>query len=170
MILVQIKNKNKLGIDHVIASIGGSLNQLNPRVVSLKLRETTETSMLVSTQVNFTNPTNHSATIPFVDLLIRYNDSTVAHITAHNISIVTGNNSYVPVEFYWYPLGGGGAKSVEAGRKLLSSYISGQSALDGIIQGTSADALVRLKHNNKHQKPQRHNSLSPRSWRSTISP
>ncbi|CAI7564563.1 unnamed protein product [Penicillium glandicola] len=109
----------------VKTSIGNSLDQLNPRVVSLQLGKTTESSMLVSTQANFTNPTNYSATVPFVDLLVLYNDTVVAHITAKNISVGPGNNSYVPIDFLWCPLDESGLDGVEAGRALFSSYISG---------------------------------------------
>ncbi|KAI3126357.1 hypothetical protein DTO027I6_7032 [Penicillium roqueforti] len=109
----------------VKTSIGNSLDHLNPRIVSLQLGDTTEFSMLVSAQANFTNPTNYSATVPFVDLLVLYNDTVVAHLTAHNISVGPGNNSYVPVDFFWCPLDEAGADGVEAGRALLSSYVSG---------------------------------------------
>ncbi|CAG8891079.1 unnamed protein product [Penicillium egyptiacum] len=88
-------------------------------------RNTTESSMLVSTLANFTNPTNYSATVPFVDLLILYNDTAVAHMTAQNISVGPGNNSYIPIDFSWCPLDAAGVDGVEAGRALLSSYISG---------------------------------------------
>ncbi|KAJ5570946.1 hypothetical protein N7535_004606 [Penicillium sp. DV-2018c] len=110
----------------VKASIGDSLDHLDPRVVSLRVGNTTESSMLVYTQMNFTNPTEYSATIPFVDLLILYNGTAVAHATARDISVTPGNNSFVPVEFYWSPLNAGGEDGLEAGRALLSSYISGR--------------------------------------------
>lgn len=119
-------NQDHFAIDNVIASFGNPLGRLNPRVVSLQLGETTETSMALSTLVNFTNPTQYSATIPFIDLLVLYNDTTVAHITAQNISIVVGNNSYVPVEFLWCPSDLSGDHGVQAGRALFSSYISGE--------------------------------------------
>ncbi|CAG8094403.1 unnamed protein product [Penicillium salamii] len=110
----------------VKTSFGNPLGRLNPLVVSLQLGETTESSMAISTLVNFTNPTQYSATIPFIDLLILSNDTAVAHIVAQNISIVPGHNSYVPVGFLWCPLNSSGMNGVEAGRALLSSYISGQ--------------------------------------------
>jgi hypothetical protein len=122
--------KNILAIDPAIASIGDSLDHLNPRVVSLRLGDTTESSMLVYTQMNFTNPTEYSATIPFVDLLILYNDTAVAHATAQNISVMPGNNSNVPITLFWCPLDADGEDGVEAGRALLSSYVSGWFVLD----------------------------------------
>lgn len=118
-------NQDHFAIDNVIASFGNPLGRLNPRVISLRLGDTTESSMTVSTLVNFTNPTQYSATIPFVDLLILYNDTTVGHIAAQNLSIVAGNNSHVPIDFLWCPLDSSGDHGVEAGRALFSSYISG---------------------------------------------
>ncbi|KAJ5342010.1 hypothetical protein N7541_011134 [Penicillium brevicompactum] len=109
----------------VKTSFGNPLGRLNPRVISLRLGDTTESSMTVSTLVNFTNPTQYSATIPFVDLLILYNDTTVGHITAQNLSIAAGNNSHVPIDFLWCPSDLSGDHGVEAGRALFSSYISG---------------------------------------------
>jgi hypothetical protein len=88
--------------------------------------------MLVSTLVNFTNPTNYSVTVPFVDLLILYNDTAVAHVTAQNISVGPGNNSYVPIDFFWCPSDAAGVDGIEAGRALLSSYVSSQFLLGGI--------------------------------------
>ncbi|CAP99128.1 Pc22g18400 [Penicillium rubens Wisconsin 54-1255] len=108
----------------VKTSVGNSLDQVNPRVISLQLGNTTESSMLVSTLVNFTNPTNYSVTVPFVDLLILYNDTAVAHVTAQNISVGPGNNSYVPIDFFWCPSDAAGVDGIEAGRALLSSYVS----------------------------------------------
>jgi hypothetical protein len=83
--------------------------------------------MVVSTRVNFTNPTNYSASVPFADFLILYNETAVAHITAHDISVAPGNNTYLPIDFSWCPLELSGPDGVDAGRTLLSSYISGES-------------------------------------------
>lgn len=82
--------------------------------------------MRVHTLVNFTNPTPYSATIPFIDFLILYNNTAVAHLTARNQSIVTGNNSHVPFELFWCPLSLSGIDGIDAGRTLFSSYISGK--------------------------------------------
>jgi hypothetical protein len=85
--------------------------------------------MAVSTLVNFTNPTQYSATVPFIDLLILHNDTAVARLTARNLSVVPGNNSYVPFDFFWCPFNLSGIDGVEAGRELFSSYISGKYLL-----------------------------------------
>lgn len=114
--------------------------------------------MLVSAQANFTNPTNYSATVPFVDLLVLYNDTVVAHLTAHNISVGPGNNSYVPVDFFWCPLDEAGADGVEAGRALLSSYVSGQVLL-GMKMVNYADGFFHSGLNT---------TITIKSYRNTI--
>jgi hypothetical protein len=124
-------------IDIIIAP-GTSINHLNPRVVSLELKDTTETSLLVSTQMNFTNPTDYSAKIPFVDVLMFYNETALAHIVARNISIIPGHNANVSIEFLWSPLDIGGADGKQAGRSLMASVASGYNTTVTIktYQGT----------------------------------
>jgi hypothetical protein len=138
-------------------------------VVSLQLGDTTESSMVVSTLVNFTNPTQYSATVPFIDLLILYNNTAVAHITTHNLSVVPGNNSYVPFDFFWCPSTSSGIDGVEAGRALFSSYISGQCpAWTKARWWNMLTHMFRLQYNSCHQDPSKHNSISPASGRSII--
>ncbi|KAJ5747773.1 uncharacterized protein N7511_009469 [Penicillium nucicola] len=109
----------------VKTSFGDLVGQVNPRVVSLQLGDTTASSMVVSVEANFTNPTNYSATVPFADFLILFNDTAVAHITSRDITVTPGNNTCVPIEFSWCPLKLSGPDGVEAGKTLISSYISG---------------------------------------------
>lgn len=94
--------------------------------MSLELDNTTESSLLVSARMNFTNPSNYSATIPFVDALMLYNDTAIAHIIARNLSVHPGNNTNKSIEFFWSPSAISGAEGVEAGRALFSTYISGK--------------------------------------------
>lgn len=112
-------------IDMLIASSGDSIGNLNPRVVSLQLSNTTESSLSVSTKLNFTNPTEYSAFIPFIDVLMLYNATAIGHVIARNISVVPGNNTNVSISFVWSPSDAGGKKGAENGRAFLSSYISG---------------------------------------------
>lgn len=113
-------------IDRVIAPSGNSISHLNPRVVSLELGNTTESALFASTRVDFKNPTNYSATIPFVDLLVLYNDTAIGHIIARDLSVTPGNNTNVSVDLSWSPLETGGIDGVDAGRAFLSSYVSGK--------------------------------------------
>lgn len=88
------------------------------------LKNTTESSLFVSTQMNFTNPTEYSATVPFVDVLMLYNGTGLAHIVARDIFVVPGNNTNVSIDFSWSPLDIGGIDGKEAGRALISSFMS----------------------------------------------
>lgn len=101
------------------------MTDIDPRIESLKLLHTTESSVLVQAVVNFTNPTKYAATIPFADLLLSYNETGIAHLIMQDISIVPGPNSGVPVELLWNPLDLNGADGVVAGRDMLSRYVSG---------------------------------------------
>ncbi|KAJ5907775.1 hypothetical protein N7495_000457 [Penicillium taxi] len=100
-------------------------SHIDPRIVSVRLGHTTESLLSVSTLVNFTNPTPYSATVPFVDVLMSFNGTEVAHIIARNISVISGDNTNISVDFLWNPSDFGGPDGVEAGRTLMSSYISG---------------------------------------------
>lgn len=91
----------------------------------MQLENTTETSMFVSTRLNFTNPTKHAVTIPFADLLVLYNGTAIAHIVAREMSVVPENNTNVQIDFSWSPHDISGVNGTEAGRRLLSEYISG---------------------------------------------
>lgn len=110
----------------LVAPYSGIVGQLDPRVDSLALGPTTESSMLVKTTVNFTNPTKYSATVPLVEFVMLYNATTVAHITAQNVTVTPGVNSGVPVDFLWNPLDSNGETGVRAGREMVSQYISGK--------------------------------------------
>ncbi|KAH8697198.1 hypothetical protein BGW36DRAFT_378185 [Talaromyces proteolyticus] len=104
------------------SSVGGLIN---PKVESLDIVHTTQSTVLVQATVNFTNPTPYSASIPFIDCLLLSNGTAIAHITGHAMSIVPGNNTGVSIDVLWSPLASSGDAGVIAGRKFLSNYISG---------------------------------------------
>ncbi|KAJ9319436.1 hypothetical protein DTO271D3_205 [Paecilomyces variotii] len=106
---------------------GQSLSDINPRVESLKLLHTTETSVLVQAMVNFTNPTKYAAMIPLADVLLSYNGTGVAHLIMRNVSVVPGSNSGVPLELLWNPFDSNGTDGIAAGRDMLSQYVSGMN-------------------------------------------
>jgi hypothetical protein len=95
---------------------------------SLALGDTTESSLIVKTAVNFTNPTQYSVSLPFVDLLLVYNSTKIAHMTTNGVRIVPGANSGIPIDLRWSPLDLGGPSAVLAGRDLISRYVSGKSS------------------------------------------
>ncbi|KAK1143086.1 hypothetical protein N8T08_006970 [Aspergillus melleus] len=106
---------------------GGTIDQLKPQIESLALGPTTESSFVVNTKINVTNPSPYSASVPFVDLLLVYNTTRVAHVTARDLTIVPGVNSGLPVDLKWSPLELDGLAGRDAGRELMSQYISGSN-------------------------------------------
>lgn len=101
------------------------MDQLNPRIVSLELGPTTDSSALINTKVNITNPTNYSAIIPMADFVLLYNATTIAHIIIRNVSVIPGMNTGIAVGILWSPLDADGPDGVSAGREMISQYISG---------------------------------------------
>lgn len=81
--------------------------------------------MNLQARVNFTNPTDYSARIPYINIHILNNDSIIGDATAHNIFVAPGNNSNILVDATWDPTGFGGLNGAKIGRELLSQYISG---------------------------------------------
>lgn len=138
---INVKRKSRptdlktLTTEHPLAPYGQSLSDINPRVESLKLLHTTETSVLVQAMVNFTNPTKYAAMIPLADLLLSYNGIGVAHLIMRNVSVVPGSNSGVPLELLWNPFDSNGTDGIAAGRDMLSQYVSGRYLWDIFFLG-----------------------------------
>lgn len=72
-----------------------------------------------------TNPTEYSATVPFIDINISVNDTVLGHATARDVSVVPGPNHDLAVIAVWDPSRAGGKKGAHIGSELLSQYISG---------------------------------------------
>lgn len=100
-------------------------NRLQPKVFNLSIIDTTESSLTIAALVNLTNPTNYSATVPYVDINILNNNTLLGHATVKNLSVGPGNNTNIPVTAIWDPLSLGGKPAAAVGREFLSQYISG---------------------------------------------
>lgn len=96
-----------------------------PKVYDLKISDTTSQSITLDLLMNLTNPTNYSATVPFVDVNILVNDTIMGHATAKDIEIGPGNNTAIPIRAVWEPAMQGGVNGTAVGQELLSQYISG---------------------------------------------
>ncbi|KAK2749596.1 hypothetical protein FQN57_005818 [Myotisia sp. PD_48] len=103
----------------------GGLKDLNLRIESLRIAETTKNNILVRAHVNFTNPTNYTAHLPYLDIKLGYNSTDIAHIIARNINIHPGPNNSIGIDGLWNPLEESGDKGVAAGQNLISQYVSG---------------------------------------------
>jgi hypothetical protein len=98
---------------------------LKPKVGDLSVLSTDKTTINLQARVNFTNPTEYTAQIPYFNIHILNNGSVVGDATARNISVSRGNNTNVLVQATWDPTRFGGETAAKIGRELLSQYISG---------------------------------------------
>lgn len=103
---------------------GGPLARLAPKVGNIKILDTTPDAVTLQALVNITNPTPYTAHIPYVNAHLLCNGSVLGEITAEDLDITTGNNTYLIVRVKWNPsIGGAGASTIA--RDFISQYISG---------------------------------------------
>jgi len=98
---------------------------MNLKMGNLSIVETSPTSITLHVHVNFTNPTNYSATVPYFDIDILVNGTHLGHAMARDVEVRPGNNTNVVVSAVWDPYSNGGAKGKQVGAELLSQYVSG---------------------------------------------
>lgn len=72
--------------------------------------------------MNITNPTDYSATVPFINISMLTNDTLLGHVIAKNVAIVPGPNTNLSVTALWDPQG---PRDIKTGTNFLSQYISG---------------------------------------------
>ncbi|KAL8724781.1 MAG: hypothetical protein Q9166_007759 [cf. Caloplaca sp. 2 TL-2023] len=108
-----------------VKPISGGNTTFSPKVGALDILETSKTSLTIGAKVNVTNPTEYSATVPFIDINISVNDTILGHATARDVSVVPGPNHDLAVVAVWDPSSHSGKKGAHIGSELLSQYISG---------------------------------------------
>lgn len=106
---------------------GGPGNAFAPKIGNLQILDTGKTSLTLSALVNFTNPTEYSATVPYIDINILTNGTLLGHATARSVAVGPGENSNIPVTAIWDPFAMGGEEARAVGVELLSQYISGET-------------------------------------------
>ncbi|RDL37769.1 Uncharacterized protein BP5553_05202 [Venustampulla echinocandica] len=106
-------------------STGDGFRNLNPKVGDLRVLSTDKTSLNFEARVNFTNPSNYTAQIPFINIHVLNNGSVVGEATVRNVAVVKGNNTNVLVQATWGPAKFGAEKGRNIGREFISQYISG---------------------------------------------
>ncbi|KAF4551677.1 Hypothetical protein D9617_12g035650 [Elsinoe fawcettii] len=102
-----------------------NLSTIRPSVGQLQILDTSKTSLTLSALINFTNPTEYSAHVPFVDIQLWKNGSVLGHGTVQHVQIKPGNNTNIPVVAVWDPLTMGGSTAHQVGVDFLSQFISG---------------------------------------------
>ncbi|KAI4099254.1 MAG: hypothetical protein LQ339_006046 [Xanthoria mediterranea] len=108
-----------------VKPISGGNTTFSPEVGALEILETSKTGLTIQAKVNVTNPTEYSATVPFIDINISVNDTVLGHATVRDVSVVPGPNHDLAVIAVWDPSRTSGKKGAHIGSELLSQYISG---------------------------------------------
>jgi hypothetical protein len=98
---------------------------MNPHVDELNILETSDTSIKFAARVNFTNPTEYTARVPYININILSNGSIIGQATAEDVNVSKGENVNLLVTVVWDPRALGGKEAERIGRHLLSQYISG---------------------------------------------
>lgn len=102
-----------------------SFSGISPKVGNLNIADTSEQTLTLTNEVNFTNPTKYSAHVPYFDIKISVNDTFIGHATVEDAYVKEGRNTNLHVTVYWQPLQEGGEEGRAKGAELLSQYISG---------------------------------------------
>jgi hypothetical protein len=112
--------------DEILAiSTDGGFADVKPRVDNLRILSTSKTRLEFEARVNFTNPTEYTAHVPYINIHVINNGSVLGDATATNVDVVRGNNTGIIVRASWDPSTFGGDKAEHIGRELLSQYVSG---------------------------------------------
>ena len=104
---------------------GSGLGSLSPKLGNLSIVDTAPSSITFNAMVNFTNPTNYSATVPYFNINILANGTILGQGTAQDVLVVPGNNTNVPIRAFFDPLAFSGEEGRGVGREFISQYLSG---------------------------------------------
>lgn len=115
------------GTDGKAGLPGDLVDNVNPHIENIWIRNTTSTAVRLECTVNFTNPTPYQASVPYISLHIASNDSILGEVNVRDLLVGQGNVTDVTVSATWDPAGLGGETSRAAGRKLISDYLSGKN-------------------------------------------
>ncbi len=128
----------------------------------MNILHTGPSSLTLQAEVNFTNPTQYSATVPYVNINILVNGTVLGQATAKNVAVVPGPNKNIIIEALWDPLTSSGKKGAAVGRELLSQYGSGKHELDSSYISQKLKTCPRLQHDPNPKTAQRHHPRATR--------
>ena len=114
---------------------GHRFGDIDIHVGNLEIIKTTEEVIILNALVNFTNPTNYSASLPYAGVNLSWNGTKLGSVTVQDVTISPGENLLVPVTALWDPARRSGEEGVQHSRELISRYVSGMWTLDMIGQG-----------------------------------
>jgi hypothetical protein len=81
--------------------------------------------MTFQVNVNMTNPSNYSATIPYFSINILVNGTVLGQAIIRDMHVKPGNNTNLVAQSLWDPYTNSGLKGKAIGAEMLSQYISG---------------------------------------------
>lgn len=116
---------------------GGDLKKVEPKIGSLRILDTSSSSMTMEFLANITNPTNYSATVPYVNINVSNNGTVLAQAIASNLEFAPGPNDNIPIEVQWDPSRFGGEEGAHNARELISRYLSSMRQLLYYFLGNS---------------------------------
>lgn len=116
-------------IADITLALSRGFESFTPKVGSLQILDTSKTSLTLEAKVNFTNPTEYTAHVPYMSINILNNDTVLAQVIARDVDVLTGENLNVVVQAVWDPQTSSGKKGRAIGRELVSQYISGTSVI-----------------------------------------
>lgn len=100
------------------------MTNLSPHVSDVRIIRSSSKGIELEALVNITNPTDYTATIPYININIAKNGSILGSATATNLNITKGNNTNLFVTSAWSP-SAAGEDGAKIGSELLSQYLSG---------------------------------------------
>ncbi|KAF3214304.1 hypothetical protein TWF191_009818 [Orbilia oligospora] len=112
--------------DIVIKGEKHTLHDINPKPRDISIISSTKTSVRMSAKVTFTNPTNYTANIPYLNILFTKNGTILGNGTLVNAIVGLGENE-LAVEAFWAPADGG-EDARALGMALLGEYVSGENS------------------------------------------
>ena len=103
---------------------GKNLTRFLPKIGDLAILDTGKDWIKLAADVNFTNPTDYSASVPYFNIKLLNNGTELGNAYVKNATISPGENHQVPIEAIWKPHG---ELALFQGKEVLSQYVSGQS-------------------------------------------
>jgi hypothetical protein len=104
---------------------GVGFGSIGLKVGNLSIVDTSPSGMTLQAHVNFTNPTNYSATVPYFNINLLVNGTVIGQGITKDITVHPGNNTNVVVQAIWDPYTNGGLEGRLIAREFLSQFISG---------------------------------------------
>ena len=100
--------------------------ELAPKIKLLEISETRPTGFILDMLVNVTNPTNYSASVPFIKIQMLCNNTVLANIsTVGHLNVKPGRNDDLSMSLEWDPVMSSGETGARVAKELLSQYLSG---------------------------------------------